>query len=112
MKFLVDAQLPPQLARWLADNFAVEAAAVRDVGLRDAHDQEIFQRARSINAVVVTKDSDFVELVHRLGAPPQVVWLTCGNLTNAHLRSILTATFSDALQLLKSGETIIEIGDK
>jgi predicted nuclease of predicted toxin-antitoxin system len=67
---------------------------------------------QSINAVVVTKDSDFVELVHRLGAPPQVVWLTCGNVINTHLQSILTATFPDALQLLKNGETIIEIGDK
>jgi predicted nuclease of predicted toxin-antitoxin system len=45
MKFLVDAQLPPASARWLTQNFAVEAAAVCDLGLRDARDQEIFNRA-------------------------------------------------------------------
>jgi predicted nuclease of predicted toxin-antitoxin system len=63
----VDAQLPPQLARWLEETFLVDAFAVRDLGLRDAEDQEIFDAARQARAVVMTKDKDFVELVQRLG---------------------------------------------
>jgi predicted nuclease of predicted toxin-antitoxin system len=59
--------------------------------------------------VVVTKDSDFVELVHRHGAPPQVVWVTCGNTTNANLVRLFAATFDSALQLLLAGESIVEI---
>ena len=37
MKFWVDAQLPPSLARWLAETFSVEAVSVRAPrpGLRD-----------------------------------------------------------------------------
>jgi predicted nuclease of predicted toxin-antitoxin system len=112
VKFLLDAQLPPALARWLADNFGVEVGAVRDLGLRDAREREIFARAKTAQTVVITKDSDFVELVHRLGSPPQVVWLTCGNVSNSHLQRIFTATFPDALQLLSGGETIVEISDK
>ena len=36
MKFWLDAQLPPALARYLAEAFGVEAQVVRDLGLRDA----------------------------------------------------------------------------
>lgn len=44
MKFWVDAQLPPQLASWLSAEFGVETSSLRDLGLRDATDQEIFQQ--------------------------------------------------------------------
>jgi predicted nuclease of predicted toxin-antitoxin system len=46
MKFWIDAQLPPQLAFWLNSTFNVEAISLRDLGLRDAQDWEIFQRAK------------------------------------------------------------------
>ncbi len=42
MNIWIDAQLPPILARWITDNFDVEASALRDLGLRDAKDIEIF----------------------------------------------------------------------
>lgn len=82
MKVWTDAQLSPAIARWIIEKFGVEANAVRDLGLRDASDPEIFEAARLKSAVVMTKDKDFVELVNRLGMPPQVIWLTCGNTSN------------------------------
>jgi len=111
VKFIVDAQLPPGLARYLATRFNVQASHVRELGLRDAEDLAIFQHAKRTAAVVVTKDSDFVELVYRHGAPPQIVWVTCGNTTNASLTRIFAMTFASALQLLSAGETIVEIAD-
>lgn len=57
----------------------------------------------------MTKDSDFVDLVERLGVPPQIIWLTCGNTSNARLREILNATLPEALELLQSGEALVEI---
>lgn len=60
----------------------------------------------------MTKDSDFVDLVCRLGTPPQILWLTCGNVTNRNLRQILTATFLDDLERIKQGEAIVEISDR
>ncbi|MGH8611059.1 MAG: DUF5615 family PIN-like protein [Gammaproteobacteria bacterium] len=109
MRFIVDAQLPPGLARYLADRFNVQASHVRELGLRDADDQTIFQHARQTSSIVVTKDSDFVELVYRHGAPPQIVWVTCGNTTNDNLNRIFADTFASALQLLAAGETLVEI---
>jgi len=105
----IDAQMSPAIAAWVSSNFSVSAVAIRDLGLRDAEDQEIFQAARRENAIVMTKDSDFVLLLDRFGAPPQVIWVTCGNTSNARLKEILTNTLPKALELLKSGEQLVEI---
>jgi predicted nuclease of predicted toxin-antitoxin system len=85
VKLWLDAQLSPQLARWLFERFRLEATCVRDVGLRDSEDEAIFFAAREANAVVVTKDHDFVLLLDRFGPPPSVLWITCGNTSNASI---------------------------
>jgi len=43
--FWIDAQLSPQLAPWMEDTFKTKAYAVRDLGLREAKDTEIFVSA-------------------------------------------------------------------
>ncbi len=111
MTLWLDAQLPPAIAGWITDSFGVAAVALRDLGLRDASDEEIHAAARCAAAVVVTKDADFVHLLDRLGTPPQVVWITCGNTSNARLRQLLAATLPDALRLLEKGEPLVELGD-
>lgn len=108
MKVWVDAQLPPTLANWLTTTFGLEATALRDLSLRDAQDIEIFEATRAENAVIITKGSDFIDLVCRLGTPPQILWLTCGNVTNRYLRRLLNATLPDALEQLQQGEMIVE----
>jgi predicted nuclease of predicted toxin-antitoxin system len=84
---------------------------LRDLGLRDAEDPEIFEAAKNQGVIFMTKDSDFVDLVERLGAPPQIIWLTCGNTSNDRLQEILTATLPE-LELLRSGEVLVEISGK
>jgi predicted nuclease of predicted toxin-antitoxin system len=105
----VDAQLSPAIAPWLAGNFSLSSGALRDLGLRDATDREIFAAAKSAAAVVMTKDSDFVKLLEEFGPPPQVLWLTCGNTSNARLRQILSKALPQAIILLESGEPLVEI---
>ena len=109
MRIWVDAQMSPVIATWIGKNYAVSAIAIRDLGLRDAKDKEIFDAARQEKAVVMTKDSDFVLLLDKLGPPPQVIWVTCGNTSNARLKEILTNTLPKALELLNLGEKLIEI---
>ena len=48
--------------------------------------------------------------VERADPPPQVIWITCGNTSNARMRDILRQTFANAL-LLRQGEPIVEITD-
>ena len=111
MKIWIDAQLPPTLASWVTNTFAIEAFSLRDIGLRDAKDIEIFEAAKIANVIIMTKDSDFVDLVCRLGIPPQILWLTCGNVTNRNLRQLLRITLPDALEQLRQGEMIVEISN-
>ncbi len=59
----LDAQLSPAMPSWISSEFSVSANAVRDLGLRDAKDHEILSAARQANAVVMTRDADFVRLV-------------------------------------------------
>ncbi len=109
MTIWIDAQLSPSIAAWITENFEIEALALRDLGLRDSEDEEIFEAAKNENAVVMTKDSDFVSLLDRLGSPPKIIWLTCGNTSNSNLKRILNSTLQDAINLLEEGEIIVEI---
>ena len=110
MTLWLDAQLPPQLANWIQQSFAINSVALRDIGLRDATDLLIFEAAKTANAILVSKDSDFVELVMRLGPPPKLIWLTCGNVSNAALQDIFMTRLREAVQVLGSGESVVELG--
>jgi predicted nuclease of predicted toxin-antitoxin system len=81
----------------------------RSRALRNAEDPEIFQKARDALSVVMTKDEDFIRLVERNGPPPQVIWITSGNLPNARFKSLLLKTLPDAIPLIAAGETVVEI---
>ena len=111
MTFRIDAQLPPILAKFIAETFGVQATALRELGLRDAPDRLIFDKARESGATLITKNTDFVGLNQRLGPPPRIVWVSCGNSSNAHVQALFEATFGDALKLLEQGAAIVEIGD-
>lgn len=109
MNIWIDAQLSPGLTTWLGQGFGVQAVAVRDLDLAGADDETIFAAARQARAIVITKDRDFVNLLDRHGPPPQIIWLTCGNTSEQHLRSILKAHFQTVLRLLQTGEAMVEI---
>lgn len=111
MKIWVDAQLSPLIAQWLSSTYGVQAIAVRDLRLRDARDRDIFLSAREAQAIILTKDRDMADIVTELGSPPQILWLTCGNTSNAKLKSILTKAWPAAESLLKAREKIVEVSD-
>lgn len=111
MTIWIDAQLSPMIAQWISQTFGLTAIAVRDLGLRDAKDLQIFTAAKQASVVIMTKDSDFLRLLDQYGSPPQVIWITCGNTSNERLQIILSATLENALALLHAGESIVEISD-
>ncbi|MGH8017427.1 MAG: DUF5615 family PIN-like protein [Opitutaceae bacterium] len=81
MKFLIDAQLPPALARWLREA-GHETEHVEGVGLREADDTAIWAHALQSGAVIMTKDEDFAVRSTRETPAPVIVWLRVGNSTN------------------------------
>lgn len=65
MKIWLDAQLSPAIAIWLEARFAVTATELRELGLRDSTDRDVFLAARREGATIMTKDEDFVYLPRR-----------------------------------------------
>jgi len=109
MTIWVDAQLSPAIAQFLKQELGLEATALRDIGLRDAKDELIFAEARKADAIVITKDQDFCNLLERHGPPPRIIWITCGNTSNEHLCQLLRRSILPALQMLDAGESLVEI---
>jgi predicted nuclease of predicted toxin-antitoxin system len=107
----LDEQLSPTLADWIARQFKVAVRPVRELGLKGSSDSEIYFAARRANAVVMTKDQDFVRLLGAHGPPPKVIWVTCGNTSNDRMKQILAASLPGALVLLDRGESLIELRD-
>jgi len=111
MKVWIDANLSPALAPWLTQQFGIEAVSAERLGLVKSADLEIFLKAREADVVILTKDRDFAELVEQLGPPPRIVWFSCGNTTNAKLRSILAAQWFRVSELILEGHPVIELTD-
>ena len=107
VRFLVDEQLPPALARWLAAE-GHDAQHVLDVGLQGARDRDIWNQATTIGAVIVTKDADFVEKAKRGGGAP-VVWITMGNCRKQELLDRFQHVLPQVTTALEAGENIVEL---
>jgi len=82
VRFLIDAQLPPGLARWLSAQ-GYHSDHVDDLGLLTATDAVIDAKAREMGAVIWSKDSDFAERARRTGGL-QVVWVRLGTQPTGH----------------------------
>ncbi len=108
MNFLVDAQLPPGLARWLAEK-GHTAQHVLELDLTDAEDGTIWNYAIGVDAIIVTKDEDFADRNARTEAGPVIVWLRIGNSTNRVLLQWLEPRWAEITELLNAGNRLIEV---
>lgn len=109
MRFLVDAQLPPALARWLTAR-GHQAEHVFDLGRDAATDKWIWSHAAAVGAVIVTKDEDFVVLRTLDAGGPTVVWVRLGNTTNRQLFESLEPVWPAVVQALAQAEKLVEVG--
>ena len=108
MKFLVDAQLPPALARWLREA-GHEASHVEDVGLRDSADSAIWAHALRESAAIVTKDEDFALRSTQAAQVPVIVWLRVGNTTNRVLQGWFMPRLPGLVALVTQGSRLVEV---
>lgn len=105
MKFLIDAQLPPGLCRWLeARGHEAAHVTARNGALADA---EIAAWAETEGYVLVSKDEDFLTI--RLPDRFAFLWLRCGNATNRALSEWLDVRWQRVEELLAGGERMIEL---
>jgi predicted nuclease of predicted toxin-antitoxin system len=106
--FIIDAQLPPALAR-LLESRGHEAKHLTELGLLKAEDLHIWRYASRHEAVIVTKDEDFVILGTLTTDGPAIVWVRVGNTR----KQVLLAWFERLLpaieRALANGEKLLEL---
>lgn len=108
MKFLVDHQLPPALARFIC-TLGHQAEHVRDVGLKGADDPAIWHHAATNGMVVISKDEDFTFLANAPGSPGRLIWVRMGNCRKRVLLEAFRIRLSQAVSLLEGGNCIVEL---
>lgn len=107
MRFLVDAQLPTTLARWLQAR-GHEATHVRDIEMDAALDQDILRHAEASDSIIGTKDADFAHLSSHLKSC-RVVWLRLGTMTKSQLLAMMEQTMPDIEGALAQGEKLVVV---
>jgi predicted nuclease of predicted toxin-antitoxin system len=88
MKLLLDHNLSSKLVARLA-NLYPDTSHVALLGLDTATDLAVWQRAQRDGYCLVTKDSDFNDLLASKGFPPKIIWIRLGNCTTVQIAALL-----------------------
>lgn len=88
MKLLFDHNLSPRLVNRLANLFP-ESTHVYTLGMGQEDDLNIWKYALSNDFTIVTRDSDYNELLVLKGFPPKVIWIRRGNCSTNEIETML-----------------------
>jgi predicted nuclease of predicted toxin-antitoxin system len=108
MRFLVDNQLPPSLARWLRDR-GYDAAHVFESGLHLLDDRDLWARSLSDARIIVSKDEDFLYLANQPGDAGRFLWVRLDNCRNDALLTAFDRSFDTIVAAFDSGQTVVEL---
>lgn len=106
MKFLVDAQLPRRLKRWLVER-GYDAVHTLDLPNKnrttDDFISDLFMRQKR---VVISKDSDFFNRFFQKLEPYKLIYLTTGNITTDELIGIFERNLDQILVEIQFGNVV------
>jgi len=88
MNLLFDQNISFRLIKQIVDLFP-ESKQVRELGLENSTDLEIFEYAKKNDYAIVTFDSDFCDLSVIKSFPPKIIWIRTGNTTTKNLLNLL-----------------------
>jgi predicted nuclease of predicted toxin-antitoxin system len=82
----LDAHLSSILTKLIKEDFGYTCKSSFILNLHGLDDEAIYQKAKEKGYVIfITKDSDFLKLVHRLGSPPKVIVVKAENMKSRYL---------------------------
>jgi predicted nuclease of predicted toxin-antitoxin system len=105
--FIVDAQLPPSLARALTIA-GHPSEAVRDLELREADDESIWKYALNTEESSLRR-TKIANRVWQASSGPPVVWLRVGNCSNQVLLGNLLPLLDAIVERIQIGDRLVEI---
>jgi len=88
MKLLFDQNISFRLIKQLKDIFP-EAKQVREFGLENKTDKEIWEYAKDKGLTIVTFDGDFYDFSVVWGHPPKIIWIRTYNQTTKNVEQVL-----------------------
>lgn len=93
MKLLFDQNISFRIISKIENNFP-EAKQVRQLGIENYSDMDIWKFAKEMNYTIVTFDGDFYDLSNFNGFPPKIIWLRFGNTKTDFIANILNSRHS------------------
>ena len=103
MKLLFDQNPFPNLAKYFKTSFN-DAVHVQDLKLDTSDDLAVWEFAKSNNFTIVTKDSDFNNIITLFGFPPKVIWLRKGNCSTSLIKEMIEGHIDIVTTFIKDSE--------
>ncbi len=106
MKFIVDAQLPSNLSKWLAKNGheAIHTSELPQQNLTE--DIAIIRFSMENESIIISKDSDFYEYFILKGQPHKLLMITVGNVVNKKLIALFQQNLDKICELLADNKVV------
>jgi len=108
MKFLVDAQLPLTLAKWLRGRDC-DALHVLECDRAQTKDRDLWTFAEQEERIVISKDEDFLILACRPGDTGRLLWIRLGNCRTSTLLTVLNRQWETIARAFQEGQQIVEV---
>jgi len=105
MKLLLDQGLPLSAATLLCDA-GIDTIHVGQIGMSEAEDSDIIQRARDEGRVVATLDADFQLLALDVANTPSVIRIRVERLRAQALTNLLLTVIAECEDDLEQGSAI------
>jgi predicted nuclease of predicted toxin-antitoxin system len=88
MKLLFDQNISHRILNHIQD-ILPEAKQLRDLGLENNSDKQIWEYAKKSAYIIVTFDGDFYDFSLVWGHPPKIIWIRTYNQTTKNVGEII-----------------------
>jgi predicted nuclease of predicted toxin-antitoxin system len=108
MKFIIDEDVSPRVAKYLCQEFCFDAIAVRDRGLLGATDQEVLDYAFKEDRMLVTANiRDFEKLASAAELHAGIILMLDGDLRAAEQIEVMSAVVRVMQSEIDAGKDLV-----
>jgi len=103
MKLLFDQNISYRLLNRIQDVLP-EAKQVRELGLENYSDKQIWEFAKENDYIIVSFDADFYDFSLVWGHPPKIIWIRTFNQTTKNIEELLRKYMNTMQEFLQDKE--------
>ncbi|ASS50336.1 MAG: hypothetical protein A3D31_12270 [Candidatus Fluviicola riflensis] len=96
MKILFDQNISHRLVQRVLDLYP-EAKQVRELGIENSTDREIWEYAKKEAYTIATFDADFYDFSLIWGHPPKIIWIRSRNQTSTEIEHLLRRHYTSII---------------